>query len=92
MQPISTSQTWVVFHIRSEQLINITVFATPTTLNNELIYHLGFFFHYGSFMATVFFHLLIPNQTQDSWILTVRTEGATYITNPLEATFTANGS
>ena len=92
MLPITTSQTWVAFHIRSEQLIHITVFATPTTSNIELIYYLGIFFHYGSLMVTVFFHLLIPNQTQDSWILTVRTEGATYITKPLEATFTANGS
>jgi len=78
--------------MRSEQLIHIIVFAALGASNNGLIYYMAVFFHCGAFMVTVFLHLLIPNQRQDSLIFTVMTEGTTYITNPLEATFSANGS
>ena len=87
-----SSQTWVAFCIRIEQVIQITVFLTLATSNNELICYLGAFCYLHSFLVAVFMLLPVPNQMQDSWILTVRTEGATYISNPLEATFTANGS
>ena len=85
-----SSQTWVAFHIRIEQLIQITVVATFDTSNIQLICY-WVFFTLGPFLVTVFLPLLIPNQMQDLLVLTVRTEGATYIVNPLKATFTANG-
>ena len=91
MLPLSASQTWVTFHIRSEQLIQITVFATPATSNHEFICSLGVFCYLSPILVAIFVPLLILNQMQDLLVLTVRTEGATYVVNPLEATFIANG-
>ena len=91
MLPLSASQTWVAFCIRREQLIQSTVFATLATSNHEFICFLGVFCYLGPILVAIFSPLLILNQMQDLLVLTVRTEGATYITNPLKATFTANG-
>ena len=88
------SQTLVTFRFKSQQLIHFTLFATldTCTSNNELIFYVGVICHLGYFLGTVFQHPLVPNQWQDSWNLTVWTEGTTYITNPFKATFTANCS
>ena len=78
---ISTSQTWVAFDPSSEQFIQITVLVTRNTSN--CIFQI---------LMRKYLSFFIPDQIKDLFgILTVRTEGATSVTDPLEATLTANG-
>lgn len=78
---ISTSQTWVAFDPSSEQFIQITVLVTRNTSN--CIFQI---------LMRKYLSLFIPDQIKYLFgILTVRTEGATSVTDPLEATLTANG-